>query len=91
MAYSGTADSYLKVSHAIRLQHQAFLILHKTNVGEENLEDWYDHFGFDSPLGLQLQVITFVRSLREADLKTFLRNDQKVKTVNRTPSHCHAS
>jgi hypothetical protein len=96
VASSGTADSYLKVSHVTRTRHahqmtasSLHILLHKayteyssSQEDEESLslESWCDerakvspqfHFWF-TILQLELQVMIFVRSLREADFKLYI-------------------
>lgn len=94
VASSGTADSFLKVSHVTRTRHAhqvtasaLHLLLHKAyssnQEGQEDamsLEAWCDerakvspqfHFWF-TILHVELQVLIFVRSLREADFNLYI-------------------
>ncbi len=96
IATSGTADSYLKVSHLTHTRHAhqvtaaaLYILLHKAYTeycssqedsdGLQSLESWSEsradaspqfHFWF-TILQLQLQVLIFVRYLREADFKLY--------------------
>ena len=99
IASSGTADSYLKVSHVTRTRHahqvtvsSLYILLHKAYTeysssqedeeGLKSLEAWCDERAKASPqfhfwftiLQLQLQVLIFVRSLREADFKLYIES-----------------
>ncbi len=96
IATSGTADSYLKVSHLTHTRHAhqvtaaaLYILLHKAYTeycssqedsdGLQSLESWSENRADASPqfhfwftiLQLQLQVLIFVRSLREADFKLY--------------------
>ena len=99
IASTGTADSYLKVSHVTRTRHahqvtasSLNILLHKayteyssSQKNEESLsslEAWCQERAKASPqfhfwftiLQLELQVMIFVRSLREADFKLYIES-----------------
>lgn len=99
IASSGTADSYLKVSHVTRTRHahqvtasSLYRLLYKTYTeyssgleDEENLKSldvWCNERAKVSPqfnfwftiLQLELQVMIFVRSLREGDFKLYIES-----------------
>ena len=97
IASSGTADSYLKVSHVTRTRHahqvtasSLYILLHKayseySQEGEEipkSLEAWCDERAKACPqfyfwftiMELQLLVMIYLRSLREADFKLYLES-----------------